>query len=373
MKDLLAGIEVLEIGVMTPGKFAGSLLVGWGAQSLRIERPGSGTGVITDEDLLLNRGKRSMLLDLRTETGRDVIHRLAARADVVIEGHRPGVAQRLGLGWETLRRLNQRLVYCSISGFGQDGPDRLRPGYDLIFQAATGLLQATAPRGAEPGLPTTFAADAATGLAAAFAISAALRKAAVEGAGTYIDLAMQDVAFSMLAVSHGTLRPNGGHAVRAPSASYNVYPTADGRFIAIAAARPASCRALFEHLGRADLAERGMARGDAEAIAFLGEALVAKTANEWVAELGALDIEVSLVRAPAEAFDDPQLLARGTVMASDHPEAGPLRQISALAGGGGAYGELAPAPEIGRDTDMIMAELGYSEAATAALRGEGAI
>ncbi len=371
MKDLLAGIEILEIGVMTPGKFAGCLMVGWGARSLRIERPGIGTDTITDEDLLLNRGKRSMLLDLRSASGREVIHRLAARADVVIEGHRPGVAERLGIDWETLHGLNQRLVYCSISGFGQDGPDRLRPGYDLIFQAATGLLGATAPPGAEPGLPATFAADAATGLAAAFTISAALRKAAVEGAGTYIDLAMQDVAFSMLAVSHGTLRPNDGQAVRAPSASYNVYKAADGRHIAIAAARPASCRALFEHLGRADLAERGMARGDGEAMAFLAGAFVAKTADQWVAELGALDIEVSLVRAPVEAFDDPQLLARGMVMASEHPEAGPLRQINALAGGGSS--ELDPAPEIGRDTDVVMAELGYSEISIANLRGEGAI
>ena len=124
MKDCLSGIEVLEIGVMTPGKFAGFLLVGWGAHSLRVERPGpelgSGSDTITDEDLLLNRGKRSMLLDLRSESGREVIHRLAARADVVIEGHRPGVAERLGIDWQTLRGLNQRLVYCSISGFGQE-------------------------------------------------------------------------------------------------------------------------------------------------------------------------------------------------------------------------------------------------------------
>ena len=376
MKDCLSGMEVLEIGVMTPGKFAGFLLVGWGARSLRVERPGGGSDAISDEDLLLNRGKRSMVLDLRSATGREVIHRLAVRADVVIEGHRPGVAERLGIDWETLRGLNERLVYCSISGFGQDGPDRLRPGYDLIFQAATGLLQTTAPAGAEPGLPATFAGDAATGLAAGFAISAALRKAAAEGAGTYIDLAMQDVAFAMLAVSHGTLRPENDQTARhlaalAPSASYNVYQASDGRHIAIAAARPASRLALFAHLGRADLAERGMTPGDGEAAAFLGETFAAKAAAEWVAELGALDIEVSLVRAPAEAFDDPQLLARGMITASEHPKAGPLRQINGLAGPGAS--ELAPAPEIGRDTEAVIAELGYGEAAIAALRGEGAI
>ncbi len=372
MKDCLSGIEVLEIGVMTPGKFAGFLLVGWGARSLRVERPGSGAEAIADEDLLLNRGKRSMTLDLRSEAGREVIHRLAARADVVIEGHRPGVAERLGIDWETLRELNGRLVYCSISGFGQDGPDRLRPGYDLIFQAATGLLRATAPPGTAPGVPTTFLADAASGLAAGFAIAAALRKAAVEGVGTRLDLSMLEAVFSLLAVSHGTLRAGSGpDDEAAPRAAYNVYRAADGRYVAIAAARPASCQALFEHLGRADLAERGLAPGDAEAAAFLQAAIAAKPAAEWVAELGALDIEVSQVRSPAEAFDDPQLLARGMIAASEHPEAGALRQINALAGPGSP--ELAPAPAIGRDTEAVIAELGYGEEEIAALRGQGAI
>ena len=371
MKESLSGIEVLEIGVMTPGKFAGFLLVGWGARSIRVERPGAGSDTISDEDLLLNQGKRSIMLDLRSETGREVIHRLAARADVVIEGHRPGVVGRLDIDWETLHGLNQRLVYCSISGFGQDGPDRLRPGFDLIFQAATGLLQATSPPGAEPGPPVTFAADAATGLAAGFAIAAALRKAAVEGEGTYIDLAMQEVAFSMLAVSHGTLRPEGDQTVPMPSAAYNVYPTADGRHIAIGAARPTSCRTLFEHLGRADLAERGLAPGDEKATAFIGESIAAKTAAEWVAELGALDIEISQIRSPAEAFDDPQLLARNMISASEHPLAGSLRQIGVLAGPRSPA--LDPAPEIGRDTDAVIADLGYSEKAIATLRCQGVI
>ena len=371
MKNSLSGIEVLEIGVMTPGKFAGFLLVGWGARSIRVERPSAGSDTISDEDLLLNRGKRSIMLDLRSQSGQEMIHKLAAKADVVIEGHRPGVVERLGIDWETLHGLNQRLVYCSISGFGQDGPDRLRPGFDLIFQAATGLLQATSPPGAEPGPPATFAADAATGLAAAFAIAAALRKAAVEGVGTYIDLAMQDVTFSMLAVSHGTLRPKGDLTVPMPNAAYNVYPTADGRHIAIGAARLTSCRTLFEHLGRADLAERGLVPGDKEATTFIGETIAAKSAAEWVTELGALDIEVSQIRSPAEAYDDPQLLARNMISASEHPLAGSLRQISVLAGPRSA--ELDPAPEIGRDTDAVISELGYSEKAIAALRCKGAI
>ncbi len=371
MKDCFSGIEVLEIGVMTPGKFAGFLLVGWGARSLRIERPSGGPDTISNEDLLLNQGKRSITVDLRSEAGRQVVHRLAARADVVIEGHRPGVAERLGIDWDTLREINQRLVYCSISGFGQQGPDRLRPGFDLIFQAATGLLHATTPPGATPGVPATFLADAVSGYAAGFAIAAALRKAAAEGVGSYLDISMLEAAFSLLAVSHGTQRDGILPDRPASTAAYNVYQAADGRYIAIGAARRASRRALFEHLGRGDLSERGAMPGDAEAAAFLRTAIAARPAEEWVAELGALDIEVSLVRSPAEAFADPQLLARGMIAASEHPQEGPLRQINAVAGPGSL--KLAPAPAIGRDNEAVIAELGYSKEAVIALRGEDTV
>jgi crotonobetainyl-CoA:carnitine CoA-transferase CaiB-like acyl-CoA transferase len=371
MMDCLDGIAVLEIGAMTPGKYAGHLLVGMGATSLRVERPGGASDTISNEDLLLNQGKRSVTVNLASDRGRELVHHLAARADVVIEGHRPGTAERLGIGWDSLRALNERLVYCSISGFGQDGPDRLRPGYDLIFQAASGLLQATAPAGAEPGLPSTFVADAASGLAAAFAISAALRKTALDGVGTRLDLSMLETAFSLLAVSHGTLRPDGGAAASAPRAAYGVYRTADGRHIAIGAARPASCRTLFQHLGRADLGERGMIAGDEEAISFLRDTLASRTAGEWQAELGPLDVEVSLVRTPHEAFDDPQLMARGRVTSSTHPQAGPLRQINALAGSAGS--PPSPAPRIGRDTDAVLAELGYDAKDIAAFHDEAAV
>ena len=371
MKDSLTGIEVLEIGVMTPGKFAGFLLTEWGARSIRVERPGTHSDTVTDEDLLLNRGKRSIILDLRAESSREIIYQLAARADIVLEGHRPGVAERLGINWDTLRKFNQKLIYCSISGFGQNGPDRLRPGFDLIFQAATGLLQATSSPGAALGPPTTFASDAATGLAAAFAVTAALRKAIVENKGTYIDLAMQDVAFSMLAVSHGTLSEKSKQTEPAPSAAYNIYRTSEGRHVAIGAARPASCLALFEHLGRADLAERGLEPGDKEATNFLREIFSTKTSDEWVAEISALDVEISKIRSPAEAFDDPQLLARNMVSLSEHPLAGSLRQIGAFTGTKSP--RLNSAPEIGRDTNGVLTELGYDMKTISDLRHQGII
>ncbi len=202
-------------------------------------------------------------------------------------------------------------------------------------------------------------------LAAAFAITAALRKAAVEGTGTRIDLSMLEAAFSLLAVSHGTRR--GDFDAPAPRPAYDVYQAADGRHVAIGAARPASCGALFQHLGRADLAERGLVPGDAEAAAFLRAAIATKPADEWVEALGALDIEVSLVRSPAEAFDDPQLLARGMISESQHPLAGTLRQMNGFFRPESP--ELAPAPSIGRDTDVVLAELGYDMEAITALRG----
>lgn len=372
MKDALDGITILEVGVMTPGKYCGFLLTGWGARSIRVERPGAG-GDITTEDLLLNRGKRSIALDLRDPRGRDVLLKLCKGADVLIEGYRPGVTGRLGIDYEAVRTVNEGVVYASLSGFGQEGPDRLQPAFDLIFQARSGMssLLGEGP----PMPPRTWLADSVSGLMTACAIAAALRKRAATGTGTRIDLSMLESVFSLLSVSHGTAgaRSAGAEAEagsRRPA--YGIYAAGDGRFVALGAARPVSCRALFEHLGRPDLAASGLAAGAAgkEAAAFLRDALQAKPAQAWVDELAPLDIEVALVVTPEEAFDDPQLAARAMVTEATHPQAGALTQIGYPAAG---PVETSPAPAAGADTDAILHELGYDAAGVSALRADGVV
>ncbi len=370
MKHALDGVSVLEVGVMTPGKFCGFLMCGWGAQSLRVERPGQ-EGDFSTEDLLLNRGKRSIALNLRDPRGQDLLLRLCAKADVLIESYRPGVAARLGIGYDAVRAVNDGIVYCSLSGFGQNGPDKAQPAYDLLFQARSGL---THLMGAEtPVSPRTWLADAVSGLMAASTISAALRQKAVTGSGTHIDLAMLDSVFALLAVSHGTAGARSAGAeveawARRPA--YDIYEAGDGRFIALAAAREASCKALFAELGRPDLGETALLPGAAGEAAgsFLRETFRTKPANEWVETLSALDIEISRVNRPEEAYDDAQLLARGMLRDTAHPAVGALRQI------GVPCGDLAaPAPAIGQDTDAVLRALGCDDAAISELRGDGVV
>jgi crotonobetainyl-CoA:carnitine CoA-transferase CaiB-like acyl-CoA transferase len=372
----LAGIEVLDLGTLTPGKYCTFLLADLGAKVLRVERPRDRSERLSDEDLLLNRGKRSLTLDLRDAAGRAVFARLAERADVVIEGSRPGVAERIGVDHARLAERNPRLVYCSLSGFGQDGPNRLRPAYDLIFMALSGALQATFGRDATPRPPGLYLADTCSGLMAAFAIAVALLARERDGEGRYLDLAMFDSVFSLLSTSHGVQRA--GHrpveGVGAPL--YDVYEAADGRRIALGAIRPASCAALFEALGRPELAPRAFSPDAAEEIAtFLSGAFAGATGAEWSERLGALDIEIGEVRTPEEAFDDAQLAFRGMVLDVDHPQAGRLRQIGSPLRAGAAEPQEPPrpAPAIGADSDDVLRELGLSAAEISRLRDAGVV
>ncbi|MDP6344686.1 MAG: CoA transferase, partial [Alphaproteobacteria bacterium] len=230
-----------------------------------------------------------------------------------------------------------------------------------------------------PAPPRTYLADAVSGLMAAFAIAAALHRRAATGRGGQVDLSMQESLFSLLAVSHGTLGESDLSAGAATEAwsrrpAYDIYRAADGRYLAVAAAREASCRALFEHLGRGELADEAMRPGDGAGAAaeFLRQALGGKPAAAWQAELAALDIEVAVVNSPAEAFELPQLQSRGMVVESEHPQAGRLRQIGVPGVGPDGDG-LGPAPAIGADTEAVLRELDYDEAAIARLREDGAI
>lgn len=388
----LRGIEVLDLATMTPGKYCSCLLADLGASVLRVERPGGRPRSISDEDLVLNRGKRSLCLDLRSERGRDLLYRLCARSDVVIESNRPGVAARLGIGYGDLRKHADRLVYCSLSGFGQKGPYRDRPAYDLILMALSGALRALVGQQVAPFPPGLYLADTVSGLCAAFAIAVALLRRERSGEGGYVDLAMFDSIFSLLATSHGLERDAraadagaAGAAGATFSPLYRIYETAEGGHVALAAIREKSCRALFESLGRPELAARARSSPDdaasAEIEAFLERSFKAATAAQWYERLAPLDIEIAPLRAPHEVFSDPQLLARHMLLDSTHPQAGTLRMIAtplcARAAGPAGTPPPAPprppAPAIGADSDEVLRELGLAEREIDELRDRGVI
>lgn len=371
----LAGIEILDLGTLTPGKYCTFLLADLGASVLRIERPRDRSPHVSDEDLLLNRGKRSLTLDLTSADGREILDRLVGRADVVVEGNRPGVVERLGVDYPRLARRNPRIVYCALSGFGREGPYRTRPAYDLVFTALAGVLQAGFG-GDVVRPPGIYLADSVSGLTAAFAIAVALLARERDGAGRSLDLAMFDSVFSLLSTSHGQRRAGTSAEVGWRSPLYDVYATSDGRRVALAAIRPASCAALFEALGRPELASRALSPDAAPEIGrLLATAFAAGTAAEWCDRLGALDVEIAPVRTPDEAFDDVQLALRHMVLDVDHPQAGPLRQVgSPLRAGAAGPGEPPrPAPSIGADSDSVLHELGLSAEEVEHLRDAGVI
>jgi crotonobetainyl-CoA:carnitine CoA-transferase CaiB-like acyl-CoA transferase len=350
-----------------------------GAGVVRLERPSAtlaGETPISDEDRVLNRGKRSLAVDLRHEGGRAVLHRLAARADAVIECYRPGVAERLGADWRQLEAINPRLVCCSLSGFGQTGPARSAPAYDLVFTAWSGLLRALS--GVDPPrVPGTYLADSVSGLTAALAIVLALFERERTGCGRRLDVAMLDSAFALLAVSHGQgSSPEQATAEAGPSPLYGFYESADGRHLALAALRPSSVTALLNEVGRPDLVERAQARtGGEELAAVLRRAFASGTAEEWTERLRRLDVEIGVVHRPEEAFADPQLRSRGLV---EEPPAGdrdtrPLITTALRPTWGERAGEARPAPRPGQHSDELLRELGFAPAEIARLRRDGTV
>lgn len=376
MNQPLAGFTLLDVGTMTPGKYCSYLLSDLGADVIRIERPVSNPGPVDDEDLVLNQGKRSITLNLRSDAGRNLFLQLADAADVILEGNRPGTAERNGYGWAAVKARNPRIIYCALSGYGATGPLSQAPGYDLIFAAQSGIMRALTGKAVPPPLPEAYLVDAVSGLTAAYAIVTALLGRERSGEGTYIDLAMHDSIFALLAVSHGLQRQGNQPAQAATQAAmptYDLYEAADDTCVALGAIRPVSARALFEKLGRPSLGDRKT--DTAEVRSFLVEAFLSKTADTWVAELAPLDIEIARVNDPIEAYNDAQLKARGMIAHSTHPEAGeidsiqpPLRSYQSR-----QREALTPAPRIGADTEAILESLGLDERRVVELREEGAV
>ncbi len=372
----LSGIKVLDVGTMTPGKYCTYLLATLGADVIRVERPVPGKNRTSEEDLILNQGKRSITLNLRDDRGKAIYLNLATETDVIIEGNRPGVADKNNIGYEAIKARNPALIYCALSGFGATGPLSQSPGYDLLFMGLSGMLQAVSSGQAIPATPQTYLADGVSGLTAAHAISSALHQRNQTGKGTFIDLAMFDSIFSLLAVSHGTRRlsdtgkPQPVPLNQPTSPVYDIYAAADNTFLVLAAFRPVSQQTLFRHLGRSDLAD-GATTSDIRT--FLQDTFLMKRAQDWVKELAALDIEIGVVNQPAEAFDHPQLRHRGMVSTSENNNGTKFEFIqSATKFSANNKGTaLSMAPDIGAQTHDILGTLGMTEADIATLIDDG--
>ncbi|HEX5068474.1 MAG TPA: CaiB/BaiF CoA-transferase family protein [Myxococcota bacterium] len=385
MAAALDGITVLDLSTVGPAARCTRILADYGARVVKLGAPAK-SGVNTEPPFFAysaGRGMQRMRLDLKQPEGVAVFLRLAERADVVVESFRPGVVARLGIGYADVRRRNPRIVYCSTSGYGQQGPRARWAGHDLNYLAVSGYLDCSGRRAdGGPPLPGATVADgAAGGMHAAIAILAALLRRGHAGEGEYLDVSVADGALSLMALAvdeHlATGEPFGpGHDILTGRyACYDTYAARDGRWLAVAAIEPAFWANLCKALGL----ERWIAHQTDDACqdeirSHLRAAFRTRDRDAWVAELSPNDTCVAPVQSVAEAAADPQFAARAMFCDAQHPQRGKLRQVApALAGM--PRPERAPALPVpgSTETDALLAEAGYAPAEIASLRASGAV
>jgi crotonobetainyl-CoA:carnitine CoA-transferase CaiB-like acyl-CoA transferase len=375
----LENVRILDLSRQLPGPFCAMMLGDLGAEVTTIAAPNDPLGAGIP---MLTRNKRHMTLNLKSAAGRAVFDKLVADTDVVLEGFRPGVTTKLGIDYPRLAGLNPRLIYCSISGYGQDGPYREKVGHDLNYIGYAGVLGVTGTAGGPPVIPGVQIADIAGGtLMATIGILAALLARTHTGRGQLVDIAMLDGAFAcnvfhilMQLIGQGTAR--GDTRLTGRYACYAVYETADRKHVSVGALEGHFWRNLCEHFGRADLIPLQFAEGEdrERVLAFFRDAFKRKTRDEWVRELEPVDICFGPVNDVAEALADPQLQARGMVLEEEHPQFGRVRTIgSPIKLSATPPAMRRPPHAFGEHTDEILRELGYDAAAIKGLHDEGAV
>jgi len=368
----LRRFRMLDLSRQLPGPFCSTILADLGMDVLVVGAPNDVFGVGIP---FLARNKRSMTLDLKSAAGRDVFLRLAAEADVVLEGFRPGVTARLGIDYETLRALNPRLVYCAITGYGQDGPYRDRVGHDVNYLGYAGVLKYVGEPGRAPVIPGVQVADIGGGaLMAAVGILTALLAREQTGRGQLVDVSMLDGAFAWN-VYHLLLHVLPGRAPEPGSAQttggypcYAVYETRDGRHVTVGAYEDRFWGTLCRHFGREDFIASQWDDGARreEMFAFFRAAFRTKTLAEWQQELGAEDICFGPVNTVAEALADPQLRHRGMVVGNGaRVMPGPPIKLSET-----PATLRTPPATFGEHTDAVLRGLGMGDAEIARLRAE---
>ncbi len=391
------GVRILDFTQVLAGPFSTYQLALLGADVIKVERRegedmrrtplsrewaerGMASGWMA-----VNGNKRSLTLDLSTPEARAIIERMAAKADVVVENFRPGVMDRLGIGYEVLKKTNPRLIWCSISGYGQTGPDRLEAGYDGKIQAMSGIMAITGHAESGPTRAGFAVCDTLTGMTAAFAISSALYQRTHTGKGQFVDVSMLEATLAVLAgqvadftVSGHRQQQSGNQAVSRRTTA-NLFKAGEGHVL-LAVNNDKQYRCLMEALDREDTFEDPrfadwFLRNENESAlrAVIEEALATDTAKNWETRLNAAGAPCASIWRVEEIIDHPQIVARGAMqtVASAY---GPLRFMGSgfqLAHGGGKLDTVAP--PLGAHTDEVLGEFGYGAEEIAALRTAGII
>src|SRR2546427_216836 len=393
---VLDGIKILELARVPPAEMPGMMLADMGADVLKIETPAE-----TQEDpdwqrrsafVYVNRNKRSLALNMKAPEGQALFKKLAAGADVIIEGFRPGVMTRLGADSETLRATNPRLVYCSLSGFGQDGPYRDRPAHDMNYLSLAGVLNLIGEPDRKPAIPLNLVADyAGASLHGALGIVLALYARERTGRGQHVDVSYLDTTVSLLAATPNMrfffsdgLAPRRGEGFLGGSYPYYaIYETRDGKLLTIGCTEPWLWENFCKAIGRPELARFARkpdqfvraANAEEEAARREIEAIIrTRDRDEWFALLTEADVCVGKVYEVEEMVRDPQINHRRMIVDVEHPKHGRVRQVGVaikLSDTPGAIRSAAPLPS--EHTENVLKDLGLSAADIGRLREKGVI
>ncbi|MDP2134787.1 MAG: CaiB/BaiF CoA-transferase family protein [Sulfuritalea sp.] len=396
----LAGLRVLDLTRLLPGPVATMHLADLGAEVIKIEDTGAGDyaramgpgesaaggngGGAGDSVFfrLVNRNKKSLRLDLKQAAGVEVFLRLAKDADVIFESFRPGVVDKLGIGYAAVRAINPRIVYCAITGYGQTGPWADRAGHDINYLATAGLLDQIGSHDGKhsgtPAIPNLQVGDLLGGaLTPLLGILAAVIGAKASGQGSHVDVAMTDAVLAhtlfplVTTLVHGHPAPRGADLLTGGVPCYGVYRTADDRYLAVGALEPKFWQALCATIGRDDLAPFGLATGSEgrRVKAELGSVLAAKSLADWEPIFAAADCCVTPILRLDEAMAHPQIVARAMMVeVGGVTQYAPPFKLSAW-----PWAVAAPAPAAGADSDSVLRAAGYAESEVARLRAGGVI
>jgi alpha-methylacyl-CoA racemase len=402
MPGPLEGIKILELIRVPPGAFCTMMLADMGAEVLKIETPPTdaseaGAGQVTTEARraafqFVNRNKQSIAINLKQPAGQKILHQLAADADVLVEGFRPGVMARLGGDYATLSQINPRLIYCSLSGFGQDGPYRDLPAHDINYLSIGGVLNLIGEPDRPPAIPLNIIADyAGASMHGVVGILLALLARQQTGRGQWVDVSYLDTTVSLLAATpmlrdlffNGSSCGRGEGALGGSFPYYTTYETADGKLLSVGCTEPWLWQNFCTAIGREDLAKfalrsehfAGLANNAAQqAKKEVQEVLRHKTRDEWCEFFKDKNVCVGPVYTVAETVQDPQVVARNMVVDVEDSRYGTVRQVGVAIKLSETPGSIRHVgPTVGEHTEAVLETLGYSAAERAQLRQAGTV